>query len=233
MKYTRTKVGHRIVHVPDGELMRVLKSRLESFKWAYSVRTEISTFGRRMGLAELLPRHVCDRFFVVVDFVYAFHQITQQMVKGCIRYDNPINLKGCFVRMGGREVVPIGFPTSNWLFELFMSRIIDPKLVWWQENHNGHITRNGDNILATWRKNSLEAFEDLRAIFHGFETRATPSKPRKWNGTVRFCGLALERHKRPSISNRKRRRILVQAEKRSPESLRSALRFLDGIDRIK
>ena len=103
MKYTVKKVGHRIIHMPDRELKRTLQIRLKSFHGVCGVGTEISTIGRPMGLVDLLSRHVKDRFFVVIDFVYAFHQVTRQMVESWLDHNRGlINLNDCFVQMQGK-----------------------------------------------------------------------------------------------------------------------------------
>jgi hypothetical protein len=187
-----------------------------------------------MGLANLLSRHTKDRFFVVIDFVYAFHQVTRQMVELYLAENRGIiDLNGCFVKMGEKEVIPIGFPTSNWLFEFFASRALDQKLISWQKNHNGHVTRNCDNVLATWRRNSPYVFEDLIDIFCEFEIRVTPKKQKKWVEPIRFCGLMIPRRGKPIVSKRKSQKILEQAQQKSQRAVDGALQFLDSFDKVK
>ncbi len=234
MEYAVKKVGHRIIHIPDDEMLRTLRLRLKSFRGVCIVASSLSTVARPMGLVALLSRHTKDRFFVALDFVYAFHQVTRKMVESCLdKNKERLNLNGCFVKMGDEEVLPIGFPTSNWLFELFASRVLDARLIEWQTKHDGHITRNCDNILATWKKNRPDVFSDLRSVFEGFNVRATPQKPKKWTEPIRFCGLAIPRHGRPFISRRKQEEMLDTALKKSQKSLNGTLQFLGAFDKLK
>lgn len=227
LKYKTKKAGKRIIFVPDEELRQTLKMKLRGLqKFGPFVRSETTTFGKKNGLRILLSRHSGHRFFIIVDFVHAFHQITRKMISDVLPEITGSRFDACFVELGGKQVIPIGFPTSNYIFEIFASRRFDTRLVFWQNKYNGCTTRNGDNVLITWQKNTEEAFKALEEIFDGFEVRLTPQKPRKWQEPIRFCGITIPKKNRPHLSNRKRKKLLVKARQKSHESLTGATQFI-------
>ena len=228
MQYRTVKVKHRIIFVPDEELKRLLKSKLKFFKEGMLIKNlPVSVFRRRGGIKLMLVRHQKNRFFVLIDLIHAFHQITREMISEVFSDIADPKFDNCFVQFGGKEIIPIGFVTSNFIFELFMSRSIDGQLVAWQEKHQGIVTRYADNILCTWQKNTTEAFEDLRKIFKGLKIRMTPRRPKKWQEPIRFCGIIIPKQGSPRISKKKKKEILNQANKKSITSLKGAYAFLD------
>jgi len=216
VNYRSVKIGERIVHIPDDELKRYLRGKIGSIRRNAAIifSNEVNVFSRKGGLVAALRRHQArprGRFFIIIDFVYAFHQITRGMIAEILPEINDSSFDLCFVVMGRKEVLPIGFPTSPFLFEFFMSRIIDPRLIEWQKKHGGVVTRYCDNILVTWRKNTPVAFQDLVRIFSGLEVRFTPKKPKKWEEPIRFCGLLLCPDGRIELSCKKRKELLTKA----------------------
>lgn len=198
MGYKTVKVGERIIFVPDEELKNRLRQKMRIAKrvFFFPVRTEISMFRRPGGLRLFLKRHgrYNGRFFVLVDFVYAFHQITRERIAKVFPRIADSFFDDCFVELSGKQVLPIGFPSSSWLFEIFCVRAVDGPLIAWAEKHRGVVTRYTDNILVTWKKNTQEAFSELVHIFDGLNVRFTPLEPRKWDDKtpIRFCGFTLQ-----------------------------------------
>ena len=240
MEYKSYKIGERLVFAPDKELKTLLRQRLVELKATdrslihpfivepvYTGKHDISVFGHRHGLRRFLAGHVGNRIFITVDFVHAFHQVGRDMIATLFpRIANPF-FDACFVELSGQNIIPIGFPTSNFIFEIFASRKFDTQLADWQNKHAGVVTRYTDNILATWRKNTKESFEDLQKIFEGFQVRFTPKEPRKWEEPIRFCGITIPRRGRPHLSNLKTRKLLYEARKKSLDALDGAQRFVD------
>lgn len=215
MPYKTVKVNDRIVFVPDGELKKRLRSKMgkaRRLRW-FSAGSAISCFGRKTTLKRFLARHQGGRFFVIVDFVYAFHQITRQTVARFLNQIADPFWDECFAELDGRQVLPIGFPTSSFLFEAVMNRAIDNQLVAWAEANSGTVTRYADNVLVTWKKNPFGPFRDLLGIFRGFDVRWTPKEPRRWDDQtpIRFCGLTLHRDGRIGLSQRKRKQFSRKA----------------------
>jgi hypothetical protein len=205
---------------------KALKARKNKI---YDCRSQISSFRRKGGISSLLPRHSGDRFFVIVDFVHAFHQITREIMAEVFTDAQDKYFDICFVELGGRMVLPIGALTSSYLFEMYMSRAIDHKLMSWQSVFDGHVSRHADNILATWRKNTGQELPALLEVFFGFEVRVTPQKPRLWKGSdIRFCGLVFPFGQRPRVSQRKKRRVLEGAQGKSTEAIDGAISFVDN-----
>lgn len=229
MKYSSKKVGHRLVFAPDKDMQDALDWKLGLLKRSYPVNSPVSVFGKKDGLRVLLSRHSESRgrFFLIVDFCHAFHHIKRQTITKLIPKIGEPTFDICFVELAGEEVIPAGFSTSSYLFELFMSKGIDPKLVAWQKEHNGLVTRYVDNILFTWRKNTKEAFRDLQRIFKGFSIRMTPRDPREWKEPIRFCGTILPPRGRPKISKRKKKKMIGKAISKSQASLEGVMRFVD------
>lgn len=179
MEYRIVKFDERILHIPDKELKDKLQLKRKAFKYRWSGKSEVSVFKQRSGLKVFLSRHSEDRIFIIIDFVHAFHQITRDMIAKVAPDILQPYFDDCFVLMGGKEVIPIGFPTSNYIFEVFISRSIDRDLMAWTEKHKGTVTRSTDNILVTWRKNNERAFQELIKIFDSFEVRITPPETKE------------------------------------------------------
>lgn len=226
MQYTVGRIRHKIIHFPDREMEKALKARKNKI---YDCGSQISSFKRKGGIGSLLSRHFGDRFFVIVDFVHAFHQITREIVVEAFADAQDKYFDICFVEMGGRMVLPIGASTSSYLFERFMSRMIDQKLISWQSVFDGHVSRHADNILVTWRKNTGQELPALLEIFSGFEVRVTPKMPRLWrNSDIRFCGLVFPFEQKPRVSKRKKQRVLEKAQGKSTKSIDGAASFVDN-----
>lgn len=228
MKYEIRRAGKRIIFVPDAELKRKLKAQLRNFNvLGPTPVSAISIFRKKRGLRNLLKRHAKarDRFFVIIDFVHAFHQITRGMISDLFPKFKDSRFDFCFGELGGKLVIPIGFSTSSHLFEIFLSNSIDKELLAWQDEYRGTVTRYTDNILVTWRKNTKEALDALKRIFCSFEVRFTPLNPRKWEESIRFCGITIPRNGKPHLSNRKRKKMRQDASGKS-------LKSIDGVDKF-
>ena len=122
MNYEIKRVEERIIFVPDAELKRKLKAQLRVFKLMGPVaKSAISVFRKKKGLKNLLMRHIegRGRFFITIDFVHAFHQITREMISDVFPKFKRSCFDFCFAKLGDKNVIPIGFPTSNYFFELF------------------------------------------------------------------------------------------------------------------
>lgn len=215
MPYKTVRLKDRIIFVPDEELKKRLRQKIKEariFFW-FPVRSPISCFKRKITLKYFLKRHYSGRFFVIIDFVYAFHQITRQMMAKFFNHINNQFWDECFVELGGKQVLPIGFPSSSFLFEAIMNQAIDRRLIEWAEENRGVVTRYADNILITWKKNPFGPFRDLLDIFRGFNVRWTPKEPRKWNNqtSIRFCGLTLCKDGRVGLSQRTKKRLSHKA----------------------
>jgi|GEM_PF-2151716 len=227
MKYETRKVEQRIVFMPDDELKEVLWGRLRWMKKVGLVsKSPISCYSTKNGLKKLLSRHAGDRMFITIDFIYAFHQITRDMIAEVVPVIKDTRFDVCFAKLQDRAVVPIGFPTSNCLFELFVSRKIDKPLMDWQTKHRGTITRFTDNVVATWRKNTDEAFRDLKACFSGLNVRFTPQRPRRCSQPIRFCGIIIPQRGKPHLSNSRKEKILQTMNERSLNAQEGVEAFL-------
>ena len=230
MHYESKKIKHRLVFIPDAEMKEVLRWKLSLLKSDYPIFSSISTFRKKNGLWSQLSRHgkKKERFFVIVDFCHAFHHVDRKMIAKVVPGIMEPRFDVCFVELNGKEIIPAGFPTSNYLFELFMSRRIDPRLLAWKDQFDGVVTRYADNILLTWGKNTSEAFEDLKKVFKDLKIRITPQYPRKWKDEpIRFCGLVIKKGARPKISRRKRKDLIKKAQNKSLASLEGVTRFVN------
>ncbi len=229
MYYGSRKFKNRIFFVPDEEYERALEAKLAYLRRQHLVKIlPINTFCGSGGLRPFLYRHHGDRFFVTIDLVHAFHQITRQMISEVYSDITGPHFDICFAdEFGMEEVIPMGFATSNYLFEIFMTRAIDPKFVAWQKEHSGTITRYSDNILATWQKWSEDAFLDLQNIFAGLKIRITPQRPRKWRQPIRFCGAIIPKNGSPRLSRRRKERMQRKAHEKSYESERGVGQFIE------
>ncbi len=232
MRYETRKVKHKIVHVPDQELDVALKTKLRHLKIYFGKpKSQISASQRDNGLKGLLVRHRNDRFFIIVDFVHAFHQITRQMIAEVFPAVMESRFDICFVGLGGKEVIPIGFRTSSYLFEVYATKELDPRLIDWQLMYNGNITRHCDNILVTWRKDATVKLQHLKQIFEfrGLDIRLTPKSPRRWiDQPIRFCGITIPRKGKPHISRRKAKDIMQRAKDKSSCAIKGASEFLQS-----
>lgn len=200
------KLGERIIHIPDRETKLDLAVRAEKLKSFTKTFSHVSGFGKSGGLKASLVRHKDARFFVLIDFVYAFHQITREMAVSVLPFLGNKFYDCCFVNLNGRQIIPQGFSSSSYIFELFMRRAIDPRLMAWANENHGEVTRYCDNILVTWQKNTEGVFSDLLSIFEKYKIRVTPQNPRRWNDEIpiRFCSLLLFRDGRVGISRQRK-----------------------------
>jgi len=223
MEYKTVRLNDRILHIPDSALMAVLKQKTSDLRrtWQTS-RSPISVFGRNDGLKKILPSHRKGRFFVVIDFVYAFHQITREKSAEVIRQLADPAFDICFVKMGDKEVLPQGSPTSNYIFEIFMASAVDRPLIRWVFWNGAVVTRYCDNILVTLPKNDELTFAELVNILAPFKVRFTPRKPKKWRNDepIRFCGLILFKGGKVGISRQRKRQLLEKARQVSVLSLK-------------
>lgn len=230
MPYRIVKIGERVIFVPDKGLMDLLDCRKKILRRSVQKNSRISVFAMGNGLKILLSRHIQakHRFFVIVDFVHAFHQITKEMVESVFPQIASGYYEMCFAKISecGDDIIPTGFPTSSILFEIFFSKTIDPALLVWAKEYDGVATRSGDNILITWKKNTPEAWQELKETFRNFQVRFTPQRPRKWQEPIRFCGIFLPKKGCPVISERRKKFLLNRARKR-PKSLFVVKRFFE------
>lgn len=228
MEYKTVKIGQRIVYVPDEDLRQRLIRLKQRIKDSYYFALGISTFRHNKELPELLLSHKGHRFFVVIDFVHAFRQITRKMLSRVWPDILHSGYDDCFI--SEQEFIPAGFPTSSHLFELYLKSTLDKKLAAWAARNNGAVTRHCDNILCTWQKNPPAVFEELQKVFAGFNVRYTPSKPRKWNGYIRFCGLIILKNDRVALSRRRKRELLSRAKSAQPASAKGLRRYVSEFD---
>lgn len=234
MGYKTVKVGERIIFVPDDDLKKRLRAKTRKLRdWLGFARPYpcVSTFKRKRGLKRFLMRHQKGRFFVAVDFVYAFHQITREMAGLAIPQLLNHSFDDCFVQLNGKEVIPQGFPTSSYIFELVMLRLVDRGLNAWAEEHKGVVTRYCDNVLVTWKKDTPEAFRDLHLTFERFRVRFTPKRPRKWdsNSPIRFCGFILHQDGRVGLSRQRKKKLIFKA---TQACIRGDIRSAQGIEQF-